>query len=122
MNNISVAKNFKLYEFECKDGSHIVKLDENLVEKLQRLRELVNKPIVITSAYRTPAYNASVEGSPKSQHMEGKACDIKISGLTPSQVAKLAEQVGFTGIGIYKTFTHVDVRATKARWTDSKID
>ena len=116
MNNIKVSKNFKLREFECKDGSHLVKIDSKLVTKLQKLRDLVGKPIIINSAYRTPSHNKKVKGSPKSQHLLGKAVDIHVNGISPKNLAKYAEKAGFDGIGTYKTFIHVDVRGKRARW------
>jgi zinc D-Ala-D-Ala carboxypeptidase len=118
MNNIKISDNFSLHEFQCKDGSQLVKIDERLLVLLQTLRDKVKKPIEIVSAYRTPEYNKKIGGAPKSQHVEGKAVDIKIKGITPKEVAKLAEEVGFDGIGIYPTFTHCDTRGTKARWNE----
>lgn len=67
-------------------------------------------PVHLDCGFRTPSHNKAVGGSPKSQHLLGKAADIKIPGYTPEQVANLAKEIGFRGIGIYNTFTHVDVR------------
>jgi uncharacterized protein YcbK (DUF882 family) len=122
MNNIKISNNFNLQEFQCKDGSCMVKVDERLLEKLQQLRDRFNKPIQIVSAYRTPDYNKKVGGAAKSQHMEGKAADIKINGVTPMQVALEAVKLGFHGIGVYthdgNYFTHVDVRDYQSYWID----
>lgn len=114
--NVQLSKNFSLKEFQCKDGSDTVLVEGKLVEKLQKLRERLGKPILINSAYRTPAYNKRVGGAPKSQHMLGLAADVQVKGLTPAQVAEHAKAVGFTGIGLYDTFTHIDVRSNVARW------
>ena len=116
INDIKVSKDFKLYEFECHDGNHEVKIDPELVEKLQKLRDLVKKPIIINSGYRTPDYNKKIGGVPNSQHIQGKASDIVIKGYTPEQVKVLAKKVGFRGLGLYDNFTHVDVRATPSEW------
>jgi uncharacterized protein YcbK (DUF882 family) len=116
VNDVQVSKNFKLYEFECNDGNHEVKLDPEGLEKLQALRERLGRPISINSAYRTPEYNARIGGSPKSQHKEGKAFDIVVSGMKPEQVIHLAKVVGFRGIGLYDTFLHIDVRENPASW------
>ena len=116
MNNIQISKNFKLREFQCKDGSQLVKLDSQLLIKLQKLRDLIGKPIIIASGYRTQQYNKKVGGVDDSLHLEGKASDIRINGMSPSQIKRYAEQVGFSGIGIYKSFLHLDIRKTKARW------
>lgn len=116
MNNIKVSKNFKLSEFECKDGSHLVKVDSQLITKLQNLRDMINKPIIINSAYRTPQHNKKVGGTTNSQHLLGKAADIRVNGLSPNELANYCEKIGFGGIGIYKTFVHVDTRSLRSRW------
>lgn len=115
--NTKLSKNFRVKEFACQDGSDPIFVDSELVAVLQKIRTHFGKPVTITSAYRTPTHNAKVGGSPFSQHLYGRACDIKIKGVEPSAVAKYAETIMTQGgIGIYKTFTHVDVRATKSRW------
>jgi hypothetical protein len=43
----------------------------------------------------------------RSRHMLGTEADIKIDGLTPDEVADLAEEFGFRNVGRYDTFTHV---------------
>lgn len=70
----------------------------------------------ICSGYRTEAYNRKIGGAPKSQHMLGMAADIAIAGISPLEVAQYAEflQPGAGGIGVYSTFTHVDVRTGRA--------
>ncbi|WP_129600500.1 YcbK family protein, partial [Anaerophilus nitritogenes] len=62
------------------------------------------------SAFRTQTYNQSVGGAKKSQHLLGRAADIKVYGVSPEEVAKIAKEIGFRGVGVYKSFTHVDVR------------
>ena len=116
MNNIQISKNFKLKEFQCKDGSQLVKIDSELLQKLQQLRDLIGKPIMVNSGYRTPEYNKRVGGAKNSYHMQGKAVDIKINGLGPKEIAKKAEKIGFNGVGIYKNFVHLDIRPVKTKW------
>lgn len=110
LNNIKLSKNFYLKEFICKEGKGEVLISNGLIEKLQSLRDYLREPITIVSAYRSPAYNKKINGSPKSQHMYGRAVDIKVSGIDTGEVAKVAMKLGFRGIGIYDTFTHVDIR------------
>ena len=116
MNNIKISKNFTLREFECKDGSHLVKVDHNLVNKLQQLRDIIKKPIIINSAFRTVSHNKKVGGTSNSQHLLGKAADIRVTGMSPKELAKYCEKIGFGGIGIYGSFVHVDTRDKPARW------
>lgn len=110
--------NFQVKEFACKDGTDQILIDMELVEKLQVLRERVGRAVIISSGYRTTAHNAKVGGATKSQHLLGKAADIKVSGYPAETLAVIAEEVGFRGIGIYTWGIHVDTRATKTKWTN----
>ena len=58
---------------------------------LQKIRNHFDKAVTITSAYRTPGHNKAVGGTTYSQHLYGKAADIKIQGIVPRDVAKYAE-------------------------------
>ena len=114
----NVSTNFKVREFACTDGSDPVFIDSDLVAVLQKIRNHFAKPVTITSAYRTPGKNKAVGGTTYSQHLYGKAADIKVKGIAPKTVAAYAERLlpKSGGIGIYSTFTHIDVRSAKSRW------
>ena len=115
--NIRLSTNFKVKEFACQDGSDPIFIDSELVSVLQKIRNHFGKPVTITSAYRTPTHNKTVGGTTYSQHLYGKAADIKVQGIAPKEVAEYAESLlDEGGIGIYNTFTHIDVRSTKSRW------
>lgn len=74
--------------------------------------------IRVVSGYRTPASIASTRGS---NHGRGRAIDIVVPGASDADVAKLARDMGFMGVGIYPTsgFVHVDVRDRSYFWIDS---
>ena len=115
--NVRLSTNFKVKEFACQDGSDPIFIDSELVSVLQKIRNHFGKPVTITSAYRTPKHNKTVGGTTYSQHLYGRAADIKVQGIAPSEVVKYAETLlDEGGIGIYNTFTHIDVRSTKSRW------
>lgn len=116
--NTELTRNFRVKEFACTDGSDPIFIDSELVAVLQKIRDHFGKAVKITSAYRTPTKNKACGGQMYSQHLYGKAADIKISGVSPKKVAAYAETLlkNKGGIGIYATFTHVDTRAVKARW------
>lgn len=116
--NQTVSMNFRVREFACADGTDPIFIDSELVSVLQKIRSHFGKAVTITSAYRTPQHNKSAGGTALSQHQYGKAADIKVSGVTPKKVADYAEKllVNTGGIGRYDTFTHIDVRESKARW------
>lgn len=113
-----LSANFKVSEFKCNDGSDKVLISDELVTLLQNIRDHFSAAVVINSAYRTETYNQKVGGATHSQHVLGTAADIVISGVSPLQVAQYAEylQPKSGGIGVYTTFTHVDVRETRSRW------
>lgn len=98
-------------------------LSPELLLALQKLREAVDRPVLVNHAglkfrgYRSQRENEKVKGSAKnSYHCRGEAVDVTIPGMTPEQVAEVARQCGFRGIGIYKTFTHCDVRQKAVTW------
>lgn len=101
-------------KYKIKPDTSILRLDPMLVYVLQLLRDYVNKAVNITSGYRHFWYNEILPGSAdSSQHLIGRATDIKIDGMTPLEVAKAAIDVAGSyifGIGVYSTFTHIDVR------------
>ena len=119
-------KNFTYKEFTCPCGCGFNCTSKRLVMALQDLRNLIGKPIIINSACRCEKHNAEVggvqkkaDGSGGSLHMKGIAADIRVEGLSPKALALEAEKIfAFNngGIGIYRTFVHVDVRGHKARW------
>ena len=92
---------------------------------LERIREHFGKPVTITSAYRTPANNAKAGGAKFSQHLYGRAADIRVQGVSVEDVAAYAESLmpDRGGVGRYPVkagratgWVHVDTRADKARW------
>lgn len=113
-----MTKNFKRKEFACKDGCGLDTVKQELVEVLQDVRDHFDKPVVINSGLRCKTHNARVGGAPKSQHLLGTAADICIAGVTPKEVYDYLDgkYPDTYGIGLYKTFTHIDIRNKKARF------
>ena len=116
---------FKVREFRCRDGCDAIMIDQTLAVLLQAIREHFNKPITITSGYRTAAHNKSVGGAKSSQHLLGKAADIQVADTTVEAVAAYAESLmpDWGGVGRYpvkagrtKGWVHVDTRPNKSRW------
>jgi hypothetical protein len=50
--------------------------------------------------------------------MDGEAADIRITGITPLEVAQYAEYIGVLGIGVYSWGVHIDTRTSKYFWYD----
>ena len=114
-----ITEHFRVYEFACTDGSDPVFLSQALVDILEAIRVHFGRPVTVTSGYRTISYNASLKNSSKkSQHCNGLAADIQVEGHTPVEVYDYACSLlgDHGGVGIYNTFVHVDVRASKSRF------
>jgi uncharacterized protein YcbK (DUF882 family) len=112
-----LAQDFWSYEFDCKCGKcEKTYVSEELVQKLQRLRELTKYAIAITSGYRCSGHQESLRklgyetAKGVSSHEKGLAVDIVCGAFDGKMLAELAEKAGFQNIGIGRRFIHVDVR------------
>lgn len=61
---------------------------------LDPLRAHLGRPVHVTSGYRSHRVNAEVGGEPTSQHLRGEAADIKVDGMTPTEVARAVVALG----------------------------
>jgi uncharacterized protein YcbK (DUF882 family) len=97
-----------------------VQMDPNLFVVLAQAQQWlssnhINRPIVLTSGYRTKHTNETTEGAAfNSMHLYGKAADVKIEGIPADYLAKLLRLCGGSGIGIYPSFVHVDTWKERA--------
>ena len=116
--NRKLAPSFNAREFRCRDGTDTVMVDEALTVVLQCIREHFGN--------RTAAHNAVVGGAKSSQHLLGRAADIRVPGVSVEDVAAYAESLmpDWGGVGRYPVkagratgWVHVDTRANKSRWT-----
>ena len=119
--------NFTRDEFLCPCGCGFDDIDPLLVTTLQRLRDEVQRPVVVNSGCRCKSHNAAVNGSKTSQHLKGKAADIKIDGMTSIQIIDVIRRLYLDGeiyvgyvYAINKRSVHVDVRTPQSalvrRW------
>jgi len=124
-------KYFKDKEWLCHCGCGCGRkyMDKVFVKSMTDFRELINRPIILTSPYRCLKHNKSVGGLcgyddrgkyRVSYHVLGKAADFTISNKSLLHIAyKLAISSGlFKGIGLNlkKGFIHVDTGTTFERY------
>ena len=100
---------FSPREIACK-GTGKVLVNHDALDKLQALRDRLRKPLILTSAYRSPEHNRRVGGARNSKHMEGIAFDVRMDNHDPHEFEAAARAVGFTGFGYYvkSGFMHID--------------
>jgi len=98
-----------------------------LGQTLEDLAKAYGATLTITSAYRSPSYNAKVGGAKKSKHQQGLACDILMNNTTKAQrldFIEKASESGIEGIGTYfpsssgANFVHLDIGG-KRQWGPS---
>ena len=108
-------QSFSPREMACKGTGNLV-IDTQAMDMLQRLRTNLGKPLVITSAYRSPEHNRNVGGAKRSKHMEGIAFDVVMSNHDPHTFEAAARAVGFTGFGYYikSGFMHIDTAEARS--------
>lgn len=101
--------NFTVDELRSK-GNGDLRIHYATLDALQKLRDLIKRPIVVTSYYRDPDYNARVGGANASYHMAGRAVDITTwaTPLGQLELIHYGTLAGFKGFGFYDNFTHLD--------------
>lgn len=110
-----LSPHFKVKEFRPmwngKPDGDVVKIDSELIKKLELLSDCVNNaPVYINDGYRTEAFDTALTGK-VGQHAKGRAADIRVNGVSAEVLCVLAEACGFTGIGtINSNSIHVDTR------------
>lgn len=102
MDDIQLTPHFRFFELCATTHKDLAKKNLEEAKKImgrmyqlagfaERVREILGKPMIITSGYRCPALNKSVGGAISSQHKYAEAIDFKCKELTDEQVAcKLA--------------------------------
>jgi len=86
--------------------------------QLQKIRNAIGRPIRVSSAYRTNAWNTAVGGSSRSKHLEAKAFDIQCAIPLDQLIFYAGKHSIFKGVGIsYKgRFLHLDFRNSTTFW------
>ena len=109
---------FKLSDFNCQETGEN-EMDPDFIMSLDKLREACGFPFIITSGYRSPRHSLEAKKSVPGQHSGGIAADIRVDGGAQRwTIVTKAIEKGFTGIGVAKTFIHVDRRVSSPMlWT-----
>ena len=105
-------KYFDISEFRCREtGENEIK--EEFIYMLDELRERCSFSFVITSGYRSETHSIEIRKAQPGTHTKGIAADIAVAnGEQRMKIVKEALDMGFGGIGVAKSFVHVDIRTS----------
>lgn len=99
-------------------------MDPLLMDLLYDLKTVLGteQPFQVISGYRSPKTNAALHGkskgvASKSLHMQGKAIDIRVSGIEAQTIQAAALSLARGGVGLYtrSNFVHIDTGRVR-RW------
>ncbi|MEO0467552.1 MAG: D-Ala-D-Ala carboxypeptidase family metallohydrolase, partial [Pseudomonadota bacterium] len=85
------------------------------LDALEALRADAGRPLIVTSGHRCAQWNGYVGGAPRSMH-KTLAVDIRLAGHDRRLLLASARRLGFTGLGLARTFLHLDRRGAPAFW------
>jgi uncharacterized protein YcbK (DUF882 family) len=107
-------RDFTPREMSCRATGRVV-LSSGFMDKLQAIRDAMDRPLVVTSGYRTPEHNARVSTTgTDGPHTTGHAADIACYGKGALDLVHFAVEHGMTGIGQHQRgsyegrFVHLD--------------
>lgn len=108
------SKWFSDHELAC-PCCKVNAINPTFLARLNTIRELYGKPMKLSSAYRCPAYNASISQTGEAgPHTTGRAADVVVSGENAFQLLDIAIGCGISGLGIAqrgpfeKRYLHLD--------------
>lgn len=109
-----LSEHFETDEFDCRCGCGFGHREGDvsaaLIDALEEMRSIIGRPIKIASGCRCNEYNREVGGVDNSAHTRGSAADLVVyGGEDRFLVVGAAYQVGMLGVGVAKSFVHVDV-------------
>jgi uncharacterized protein YcbK (DUF882 family) len=98
------------------------RIDPNLLDILNDLQTLANQhsTFEVISGYRSPATNAMLRRSSTgvaehSQHLLGKAIDVRLTGYATDRLGEYARSLARGGVGFYarSDFIHIDTGSVR---------
>lgn len=105
--------NFIKSEFDCKATGEN-NMQHEFMEKLQRIRQVYNKPMTITSGFRSVKHPVEARKTHSNgEHTQGNCADVLCNnGADRFKLINLALANGITRIGIAKNFLHFGIGGT----------
>lgn len=118
--NRHAVNHFEYKDFVCPCCNTLI-IDELFykhVRLLEKLRLILGTPIIINSGHRCFEHNRVTSKTKNSMHLK-IATDIRPIDNDPAKLKRMKEiaiRIGFTGIGTYQSFLHLDCRDEPSQW------
>lgn len=105
------SRYFSEREFErCTPSCDRESMEQEFLDLLDRIRATAGIPLLLSSAYRSPAYDKSKGRSGNGAHTYGLAVDIVCNNSkTRYKIISACIQCGVQRIGIASNFIHIDM-------------
>jgi len=116
------SRHFSEKELKCKHTGEC-EMDEDFMTLLETLRMAHNKPMHLSSAYRSPDHPIELKKDKPGDHANGKAIDVLCYGEDALNILNTALALGFNAIGISQKgehksrFIHIGMRKYSAIWS-----
>lgn len=99
MVNWNKYPNFSKDEFDCKETGEN-KMHPALLDTLQDIRTMLNKPMIITSGFRSIRHSLERNKTHPGEHSLGLAADILVQGEDALNLVRVALANGIDRIGV----------------------
>ena len=120
-----LSENFSVDEMARSGGQPftVARIDPRQIACLQKIRDHLGKPVLVSSGYRSFRHNVEVyrrlgKKPTRSQHISGRASDIWVKGMTGLEIAKAAVDAcgPDVAVGLGLHYAHIDVRGDSTTW------
>jgi uncharacterized protein YcbK (DUF882 family) len=122
-----LTKNISRHELKCKCGTDCghtyvdyatIKAVQDACNYFAGILDVEKVTLIITSAARCYQHNRDIGSNDRSQHPKSSAIDHYVKGISVEELHAYykAKYPNTFGLGLYKTFVHIDSRTEKARW------
>ncbi|WP_195268706.1 D-Ala-D-Ala carboxypeptidase family metallohydrolase [Eubacterium sp. 1001713B170207_170306_E7] len=111
---VMATAHFALEEYRCDCGGYCdgwpCEMEPELLEKIETLRCVFGRPVIITSGVRCEVRNTEVGGVAWSFHMRGCAADLYCPGVAVGELAEAAKDIGLNVLPYYAHgYIHVEI-------------
>ena len=117
-----ISEHFTKEEFSCKCGCGQCIVEPELVDKLEMIRTVIGKPVIVHCVNRCPEHNADIGGVKNSEHTKGRACDFHIRGMKIPElheiILKMREDNTINDVGLYDWGVHIGIRPGGHFWDE----